>query len=424
MTQARPDTRAESEGARTRAGSSPEIATLSSGADQAGVRVYNERLLLSLVRRFGQLSKIEVARLTGLSVQSSSAIMNRLQAEGLLKREAPLRGRVGQPTVPVSLDPDGAYSLGLMIGRRSCELVLIDFCGRIRARAKESFAYPRPDNVLAFVARALPQVTGELTVAQTQRIAGLGVASPFQLWSWEAEVGAPAGAMEGWRDISIAEEIGRLCPYPVTLCNDATSACAAEFFFGEAWHERDFLYFFIGFFLGGGLVLDGALYVGRTGNAAALGSMPITAPDGGGSSQLIAWASIYQLEKRLESAGRDPSSIWRDLGDWSDLGVALDSWIEDAANGIAQASIAAAAVIDVAAIVIDGALPAPVREAIRLRVAARLETLDRRGLSDLRVLSGVVGADACAIGGAALPLIRGFARDREVLLKDGPNGLG
>jgi len=40
------------------------------GADQAGVRLYNERLILSLTRRFGRLSKIEVARMTGLSVQS------------------------------------------------------------------------------------------------------------------------------------------------------------------------------------------------------------------------------------------------------------------------------------------------------------------------------------------------------------------
>ena len=54
----------------------PSAAGNASGADQAGVRLYNERLLLSLVRRFGPLSKIEVARLTGLSVQSTSAIMN------------------------------------------------------------------------------------------------------------------------------------------------------------------------------------------------------------------------------------------------------------------------------------------------------------------------------------------------------------
>ncbi len=56
--------------------SAPGSAGNASGADQAGVRLYNERLLLSLVRRFGPLSKIEVARLTGLSVQSTSAIMN------------------------------------------------------------------------------------------------------------------------------------------------------------------------------------------------------------------------------------------------------------------------------------------------------------------------------------------------------------
>ena len=135
----------------------PSFGDIASGADQAGVRVYNERLLLSLVRRFGPLSKIEVARLTGLSVQSTSAIMNRLQADGLLKREAPLRGRVGQPTVPMSLDPDGAFSLGLKIGRRSCDLVLIDFRGAVRQRAHRTFAYPTPEMILDFVRSSLPQ---------------------------------------------------------------------------------------------------------------------------------------------------------------------------------------------------------------------------------------------------------------------------
>ncbi len=55
----------------------PTATAIASGADQAGVRLYNERLILSLVRRYRQLSKIEVARLTGLSEQTASAIMNR-----------------------------------------------------------------------------------------------------------------------------------------------------------------------------------------------------------------------------------------------------------------------------------------------------------------------------------------------------------
>jgi predicted NBD/HSP70 family sugar kinase len=404
----------------------PGSAPIASGANQTGVRLYNERLLLSLVRRFGQLSKIEVARMTGLSVQSTSAIMNRLQADGLLRREAPLRGRVGQPTVPVSLDPEGAFSLGLKIGRRSCDLVLIDFCGAIRRRAHQTFAYPTPDIVMAFAQRQLPEMTCALTAGQRARIAGLGIASPFQLWNWSAEIGAPPGAMDGWRAFSIAEETSRICPFPVTVCNDATSACAAEFFFGEAWRQRDFLYFFLGAFVGGGLVLDGALYTGRTGNAAAVGSMPIVAPDNGPDfvSQLIARASIYQLEKRVEAAGHDPSSIWRTPEAWDDYGASLEQWIDEASHALAYAAISAISVIDVAAIVIDGAMPTQVRQKLCLRVAAQIETLDRRGLSDVKILPGAVGADARAIGGAALPLIKNFARDREVLFKDAPNEMG
>ena len=392
---------------------------IASGADQAGVRVYNERLLLSLVRRFGPLSKIEVAKLTGLSVQSTSAIMNRLQADGLLKREAPLRGRVGQPTVPMSLDPDGAYSLGLKIGRRSCDLVLIDFRGAVRRRVDETFAYPTPTMIIEFVRSSLPSLVETLNDSQRRRIAGLGVASPFQLWTWEAEIGAPVGAMAAWRNFDAEREIASVCPFPVTLCNDATAACAAEFFFGQGWRYRDFLYFFVGAFLGGGLVLDGALWPGRTGNAGALGSMPVMAKsENGVIPQLIACASIYQLERRLECAGIDTSSIWAAPGAWADFGPHLDAWIEDVASALAYASVAAISVVDFEAIVIDGAMPTNVRDRLIARTVQFFEGLDRRGLSDVEIVSGSVGVDARAIGGAALPLIKNFARDREVLLKD------
>jgi predicted NBD/HSP70 family sugar kinase len=393
--------------------------TNTGGANQAGVRLYNERLLLSLVRRFGPLSKIEVARLTGLSVQSTSATMNRLQSDGLLKREAPLRGRVGQPTIPMSIDPEGAYSFGLKIGRRRCDLVLIDFRGAIRQRAHRAYAFPTPTMILDFVQDSLPPLANSLTALQKRRIAGLGVATPFQLWNWESEIAAPRGSMDAWRHFDGESEIAAVCPYPTILCNDATAACAAEFFFGRCWRYRDFLYFFIGEFLGGGLVLDGALRPGRTGNAAALGSMPImTKSNGGVAPQLIACASIYQLERRLEAAGIDASSIWATPESWGEVGLQLDGWIEDAASALAYAAVAAISVIDFEAMVIDGAMPATVRERLTARTAQIFAGLDRRGLSDVDIVSGSIGADAGSIGGAALPLIKHFARDREVLFKD------
>jgi predicted NBD/HSP70 family sugar kinase len=404
----------------------PSALAIASGADQAGVRLYNERLILSLVRRYRQLSKIEVARATGLSVQSASAIMNRLQLDGLLRREAPQRGRVGQPTVPLSLDPEGAFSLGLKIGRRSCDLVLVDFCGAVRERAHETFPYPQPDSTLDFVARALPVVTRGLTARQRMRLAGLGIATPFYLWNWGAEIGAPPGAMDVWRDADIASQISAICPMPIVMGNDASSACAAEFFFGEGWRHHDFLYFFLGSFIGGGVVVNGAPFAGRTGTAGALGPLPIMRMDENGrlvARQLIHCASIYLLEQQLHGAGLDPSSIWRTPDCWDDYANHLDQWIDQTALALAYACVAAISVIDFEAIVIDGAMPTAVRARLVARVKEIYETLDRRGLIDPAIRVGSIGADARAIGGAALPLIANFARDREVLFKDAATGL-
>ncbi len=139
---------------------------------------------------------------------------------------------------------------------------------------------------------------------------------------------------------------------------------------------------------------------------------------GGVPPQLIACASIYQLERRLESAGVDASSIWATPDRWIDFGPQLDSWIEDAASSLAYASVAAISVIDFETIMIDGAMPANVRDRLTTRTAQIYARLDRRGLSDVEFASGTIGADARAIGAAALPLIGQFSRDREVLFKD------
>ena len=405
-------------------GAGAGVAGVVGGADQSGVRLYNERLILTLVRRFGPLSKVEVARLTGLSVQSTTAIMNRLQEEGLLRREAPLRGKVGQPTIPMSLDPQGAFSIGLKVGRRSCDLVLIDLCGAIRKRVTDVFAYPTPSRVKSFVAASIKGLVETLSADERKRIQGVGVAAPFELWKWAEEIGAPTAEMEAWQGFDLAAEVEALCGLPTILFNDATSACAAEFFFGQAWRRRDFLYFFVGTFVGGGVVLNGAIYPGRTGNAGAVGSMPVARRTARGLdvAQLIATASILQLERAVEAAGLDPSSIWRTPSAWDDFGPPLDAWVAGAASGLAQASIAALSVIDFEAIVIDGAMPAGVRKKLRDRVEEEFRAMDRRGLSEVDIIEGAVGADARAVGGAALPLIKSFARDREVLFKDAQIG--
>ena len=133
------------------------------GTNQSGMRDYNERLTLSLVRNHGSLSKTEIARLTKLSAQTVSVIMRELEEEGLLLRNEPVRGKIGQPSIPMSLDPEGAFFLGLKIGRRSAELVLIDFLGGVRAMLQLSYRYPAPRETVEFVSHGIKRIRAGLT---------------------------------------------------------------------------------------------------------------------------------------------------------------------------------------------------------------------------------------------------------------------
>lgn len=392
------------------------------GTNQTGVRLYNERLILSLIRRHRALAKAEIARLTGLSAQTTTVITNRLQADGLLLAGEPQRGRIGQPAVPFSLNPDGAFGLGLMIGRRSCDLVLMDFTAGIRARARITYPYPLPSTIIDFAVTEAPKLIAALDEERRGRITGIGVAMPFELWNWEADLETPPGALAVWRDFDAVRALAPHFPdWPVLVANDATSACAAELTFGRGASYHDFAYFYVGTFIGGGVVLGGTLFPGRSGNAGALGSMPILRREADSSvslQQLIRIASIYRLERRLIARGLNGTDIWLSPDDWSRFAGPLDEWIAEAAVGLSQAIAAALSVIDFEAIIIDGAFPADVRTRLVDATRRSLAAIDRQGLTEAQIVEGGVGRDARAIGGAALPLLATFARDFDVLFKE------
>jgi CRP-like cAMP-binding protein len=90
--------------------------SLNAGSNQSGLSAYNQRLVLSLVYTHGNLAKTDIARMTGLSAQTGSVIMRELEAEDLIVKGEPIRGKVGQPSVPLSINPDGAFFIGLKVG--------------------------------------------------------------------------------------------------------------------------------------------------------------------------------------------------------------------------------------------------------------------------------------------------------------------
>ncbi|SIS55383.1 ROK family transcriptional regulator [Phaeovulum vinaykumarii] len=380
-----------------------EIRDPTGGANHVGLRDYNERVVMSVIQRHGAIASVEIARRTRLSAQTVSVILRRLEAEGLITRGTPQRGKFGKPQTPVALAPGGVLSLGFKIGRRTTDLVLVDLAGKMRARLAATYAFPTPDKVMGFLRAGLPRIEATLSAEERARIAGIGVAVPFELWNWLDTVRASPHEMEAWRDFDFAAAIGEISDHKVFLSNDATAACAAEHAFGQGRGLSDYAYVFIGYFCGGGVVLNGAVHAGRTGNAGAFGTLPVgdTARPG---HQLLHKASLYLLERRLLEAGEDPMRIWRGTEGWEGLGRPVDDWIEATARHLAVAAVAVCSVIDFEAVVIDGGFPTDVRA--RLIEAARrhLEGIETQGIARPVLREGAVGAQARSIGGAFLPI--------------------
>jgi predicted NBD/HSP70 family sugar kinase len=378
------------------------------GTNQSGMRDHNERLVLSLVRQHGSLAKTDIARMTRLSAQTVSVIVRKLESEGLLIRQAPVRGKVGQPSVPMAIAPGGAYFIGLKIGRRSAELVLIDFLGNVRSMLRDSYRYPSPANTIEFVRSGIATMRAGLGPEEDRRIAGLGIAMPFELWNWAETAGAPPAVLNEWRHRDIRTDVQEMCSFPVYVQNDATAACGAELVFGRTSTLGNFIYFYIGAFVGGGVVLDGRLHVGPTGNAGAVGSMPVPGHQRGRPVQLIEVASLAILEKAMQRRGQDASLLWTAPEDWTGEGAAFEEWFGPASDALGYAVAAACSVIDFEAAIIDGWMPATVRARLVEAVRGSLARLDMEGLRVPQVREGKVGIHARALGAASLPLSERF----------------
>lgn len=389
------------------------IRSISAGLSQKGVRDHNERLLLSLLQRNGPMPGSDLSKLAALSPPTVSSILRRLEGEGILERGEPVRGKVGKPSIPMRLASNGVFSFGLKIGRRSAELVMIDLKGRVREERHLTYPVPVPTDIFAFLEDGVRSITSGMDPDHTARICGIGIAAQFEMWNWPDTALDTAATFARWEGIDLRAQAHACTQLPVLLLNDATAACQAEHTYGRGREFRDYAYFFIGAFIGGGIVLNNSVFEGRQGNAGALGSLRSIGPNGE-SMQLVDMASIHQLELRLREVDLNPQQLWSDPGSWHKLSRYVDPWLGQTAQELAKAALSTCSVIDFEAIVIDGAFPAAVRDDLVQRVRRYVVTQDTRGLIPPRIEAGSIGGQARAIGAATRPIGAQFMMQASV----------
>jgi predicted NBD/HSP70 family sugar kinase len=382
------------------------------------MRQFNERVVLQALRTHGSCPKAELARLTGLTAQTIGLITARLDEDQLLTREAPVRGRVGQPSVPIGLNPDGAFAVGIKIGRRGADWLLVDFTGRVRQRLVLSYPFPDIPVLLPAIKANLNRLLEDLGPLR-DRVVGVGVAAPFQLGGWHRMLGLTEAQSQAWNHIDLAAEVQALTSLPVSFAKDTSAACVAELFQGRGRDIGSFLYLFMDTFVGGGLVIHSHLHRGAHGNAGAVASLPLQVSQGRDvPPQLVSQASLWDLEQRFREHALDPMAAYDARALQAPWLPYTQEWLERAALALAHCIVAGTAFLDVDAVVVDGAVAPDLLGNLLARTSEALKAYNWEGLQPMpRLERGSIGSDARALGGALLPLHACFAPDHGSFLK-------
>lgn len=390
-----------------------------SGTNLERAADHNQRVTLHAIRANGSLTRVDLARITGLTAAAIANITKRLLADGLIQEAGRRFGGRGQPPTNLIINPQACYSLGLNIDRDHVTLVLVDFLGETVARATREIDFALPEQVAEFYRAEVEALIASAGVDR-RRIVGLGIASPDDLGLIELP-GMP-DSYRRWEETDLAELLAEPLDLPVFVENDAAAAAMGELQLGLGLQHSSFFYILISSALGGGLVIDSNYFRGATGRSGELGFLTHRDPDGV-VRQIQTHVSLSGLAAPLETAGYSVQDMLACDGSDPALEAVVDAWIEEAARLLVQPLLAVNCLINPEAVLIGGRLPG--RHVDRLAERTNAVLAEQRG--DAPALAPIaraqLSADAPAVGAAILPFSY-FLLPKSSALWKAPSGEG
>ncbi len=374
---------------------------------------YNQRVTLQAIRLNREITRVDLARLTGLTPQSIANITNRLLQENLIVELGRLHGRRGQPAKRLAINPDGCFSLGLNIDRDHVTAVALDFTGTVRARVTREIDFALPHAVVNFARKAMQQMMKNRHLSQG-RIIGTGVALPDELGN--IDLPHRPATYGAWNTVDVTGMLANVLPGPIFVENDATAAAIGELQFGHGLHSPTFFYILISASLGGGLVIEGNYFRGADGRSGELGFLPIDKRKTS-SRTLHEVVSLSALFEFLASKGERVTRP-DGLGSLSTKGKMLvDTWIESAAGYLVDPLIAVSCLVNPKAVFIGGRLPGEYVDKLVVSLNTRLMRRGGDGPRMSPVSRAAMASDAPAIGAAILPFQERLLPSRTALMK-------
>jgi predicted NBD/HSP70 family sugar kinase len=238
------------------------------------MRAINRFAILHAIRDAGTISRVDLARRTGLSQATVTGITAELLGEGMLLEQESGRSEGGRRPVPLALNPQGAYTVGVHLSVDQLCVVLMDLqAGILKVHTKKL----EPENYLAerMVEDLIESVQTCLWEADftKKQISGIGVAIPGLIDSRTGFVHYVPNYK--WNNIGLADRLHERMGVPVYVENSANTLAIFEQWFGIGRGTDNFLLITTEHGIGAGLVLDGKIYRGSNGIAGEFGHMVV-----------------------------------------------------------------------------------------------------------------------------------------------------
>lgn len=226
------------------------------------LKAHNRVALLNAIRKKEAISRVELARVTGLSIGATTGLTAELIRDGLIyeKQEGDSSG--GRPPILLALQPNGAFVIGLKLTEDHITFALTNLEAEVIGRVTVSASHATPEETARQVAEGIMLLLKDSGIPQS-RLLGIGVGMAGIV---DAERGiCRSSPILGWRNVPFAEMVERQTDFPVYLDNDVNTLTLVEMLYGEGVGIEHFLTITIGRGVGLGIVANGQLYRGMGG---------------------------------------------------------------------------------------------------------------------------------------------------------------
>lgn len=242
------------------------------------MRAINRSKILETIRTVGMISRIDIARTTGLSQALITGLTADLIKEGLIIEKQSGKYKGGRRPMLLALNPEGAFVVGVNLSMYELSVVIVNFEATVIAshtHPLEPIHHSVPE-IADNVAGAVQACIWAANFAKEQ-ISGVGIGVP-------GLVDADSGNIRflsnyGWKNVNLKELVQSKLNHPCYIDNSTNTLALAEQWFGEGKGVDNFLVVTIENGVGLGAVINGRIYRGHEGLAGEFGHMTID-PEG------------------------------------------------------------------------------------------------------------------------------------------------